>query len=120
MIDWSQVTIGVAALLVLFYSVVWNSKQQEKRDVRQAEHDEAQATRYEGLLEKYAGVTTQVIDVIRENTEAMVLNRVSSDGIKEAVESIKDYIVQMDRRLENGKRKFDDHENRLGQLEGSK
>ena len=66
MIDWTQLTVAVAALFVLFYVVYWNSKQQEKRDTRQAERDTDQAKRYEALLEKYAGVTTQVISAIGE------------------------------------------------------
>ena len=120
MIDWTQLTVAIAALLVLFYVVYWNARQQEKRDGWQAERDELQAKRYEILLEKYANVTDSVIGVIRENTEAMTEVRVGSDGIKDAVQSINDFVVQVDRRLQNGKRKFDDHEGRLVSLEALK
>ena len=69
-VDWTQLTVAVAALLVLLYVVQWNAKQQEKRDDRQAK-------RYEELFEKYAGLTASVLDVVDKNTEA--LTRVDED-----------------------------------------
>ncbi len=107
MLDWSQLTIAGSALVVLFYMIYWNSKQQERRDTRQAERDSEQSKRYEGLLKKYAGVTTQVISVIGENTAAMIEVRVGSDGIKDAVKSINEFIIQADERLRSGKARFE-------------
>jgi len=79
MIDWTQLTVAIAALVVLFYIVYWNSKQQGKRDERQAVQDGLQAARYEALLEKYTTLTLSIVDVVRENTRAitLVLERVS-------------------------------------------
>jgi len=73
MIDWTQLTVAIAALVVLFYILHWNSKQQEKRDERQAIQDGLQAARYEALLEKYTTLTLSVLDVVRENTKAITL-----------------------------------------------
>ncbi len=73
MIDWTQLTVAIAALVVLFYILNWNGKQQEKRDERQAIQDGLQAERYEALLEKYTTLTLSVLDVVRENTKTITL-----------------------------------------------
>lgn len=110
MIDWTQITVAVAALLILSYVIAWNSKQQGKRDDRQAVQDELQAERYAALFEKYATLTADVLDVVRENTRAITLMERSTDGLPE-------FVRQVDRRLQNGKQRFDDHAWRLGELE---
>jgi len=71
MIDWTQLTVAVAALVVLLYVVTWNAKQQEKRDERQERRDTDQAKRYEMLFEKYAQMTASVLEVVNENTKAL-------------------------------------------------
>ena len=111
--DWSQLTIAGAALVVLFYTVYWNSKQQEKRDERQALRDSQQAERYESLLEKYAMVTANVLDVVRENTQAMTL-------MEKSINELPAFVRQVDERLANGARKFAEHTQRLEKLESKK
>ncbi len=113
MIDWTQLTVAIAALLVLFYVVFWNSKQQEKRDDRQALHDELQAKRYEDLLGKYAALTTNVLDVVRENTKAVTL-------VERGINGLPEFVRQVDQRLANGQQKFVEHAQRLEKLETKK
>jgi len=104
MIDWSQLGLGIAALVVLFYVLLWNGKQQEKRDERQAK-------RYADLLEKYATLTVSVLDVVRENTRAITL-------MEEGTKGLPAFVQQVDERLRAGQSKFEDHDLRLGRLEG--
>ena len=113
MIDWTQLTVAIAALLVLFYVVFWNSKQQEKRDDRQALHDELQAKRYEDLLGKYAALTTNVLDVVRENTKAVTL-------VERGINGLPEFVRQVDQRLANGQQKVVEHAQRLEKLETKK
>ena len=113
MIDWSQLTVAVAALLVLLYVIFWNSKQQEKRDDRQADRDIAYVQRYEDLLLRYANLTTSVLEVVRENTKAVTL-------VEKGINGLPEFVRQVDARLANGQKTFVDHARRLAELEGER
>ncbi len=60
-----------------------------------------------------------MMDVVKSNTAAMTEVKGSNDGIKDAVEGIRDFVAQVDMRLSSGQAKFADHEARLGSLERS-
>ena len=108
--DWNQLTIAGSTLAVLFYVIFWNSKQQEKRDDRQAERDISYVQRYEDLLLRYANLTTSVLEVVRENTKAVTL-------VEKGINGLPEFVKQVDQRLENGRGKFAEHEKRLEKLE---
>ena len=111
MVDWTQLTIAGAALLCLFYVVKWNSKQQEKRDERQAIHDELQGTRYEALINNYISVTEKVLDVVGQNTAALGL-------VEKGINGLPAFVRQVDERLRAGSDRFDSFGDRLDKLEG--
>lgn len=79
---------------------------------QQAKQREADDVRNQKTLEL-------MMEVVKSNTAAMTEVRVSNDGIKEAVEGIRDFVAQVDRRLTSGQVKFADHEARIGNLERS-
>ena len=99
-------------MAVLFYVIFWNSKQQEKRDDRQAERDISYAQRYEDLLLRYSNLTASVLEVVRENTKAVTL-------VERGINGLPEFVRQVDARLANGQQKFVEHDRRLTELEGN-
>jgi len=65
------------------------------------------------LLEKYAKVTQGVLDVVRENTAALVM-------VEKSIVGLPQFVQQVDARLAAGQKKFDEHDARLGSLEATR